>query len=42
VRGLEAFPYRRSVERLVMTRSGLENAAVLGAAALYVDETRRR
>jgi glucokinase len=36
-RGLERFAYRRVIERLVMTPSTLENSAVLGAAALYVD-----
>lgn len=41
-RGLEAFPYRQTVERLVITRSVLENAAVLGAAALYVDANNRQ
>lgn len=35
--GLERFAYRRVVERLVMKPSTLENSAVLGAAALYVD-----
>lgn len=36
-RGLDRFAYRRVIERLVMTPSTLENSAVLGAAALYVD-----
>lgn len=36
-RGLENFAYRRVIERLVMAPSTLENSAVLGAAALYVD-----
>jgi len=36
-RGLERFAYRRVIERLVMQPSTLENSAVLGAAALYVD-----
>jgi len=36
-RGLERFAYRRVIERLVMAPSTLDNAAVLGAAALYVD-----
>jgi glucokinase len=36
-RGLERFAYRRVIERLVMAPSTLENSAVLGAAALYVD-----
>jgi glucokinase len=35
--GLESFAYRRVIERLVMAPSTLENSAVLGAAALYVD-----
>jgi glucokinase len=35
--GLERFAYRRVIERLVMAPSTLENSAVLGAAALYVD-----
>jgi glucokinase len=35
--GLDRFAYPRVVERLVLDRSELENAAVLGAAALYVD-----
>jgi len=38
-RGLERFAYPHVVERLVMAPSTLENAAVLGAAALYVDAT---
>ena len=38
--GLEKFAYPRVVERLVIDRSELDNAAVLGAAALYVDSTR--
>ena len=38
-RGLESFAYRRVIERLVLAPSALENAAVLGAAALYVDAT---
>jgi glucokinase len=37
--GLEAFAYPHVVERLVLDRSELDNAAVLGAAALYVDAT---
>jgi glucokinase len=36
-RGLERFAYRRVIERLVIGPSTLENSAVLGAAALYVD-----
>jgi glucokinase len=36
-RGLERFAYRRVIERLIMVPSTLENSAVLGAAALYVD-----
>jgi glucokinase len=36
-KGLEGFAYRRVIERLVMAPSTLENSAVLGAAALYVD-----
>lgn len=36
-RGLERFAYPHVVERLAMAPSVLENAAVLGAAALYVD-----
>jgi glucokinase len=36
-RGLEKFAYRRVIERLVMEPSTLENSAVLGAAALYID-----
>jgi glucokinase len=41
--GLERFAYPRVIERLTIDRSELENAAVLGAAALYVDamESRR-
>ncbi|MEJ2581949.1 MAG: ROK family protein [Acidobacteriota bacterium] len=35
--GLERFAYRRVVERLVMEPSYLENSAVLGAVALFVD-----
>jgi glucokinase len=35
--GLDRFAYPRVVERLVIDRSKLDNAAVLGAAALYVD-----
>jgi glucokinase len=38
-RGLERFAYPHVVERLVIAPSTLENAAVLGAAALYVDAT---
>jgi len=38
-RGLTRFVYPHVVERLVMVPSTLENAAVLGAAALYVDAT---
>jgi glucokinase len=38
--GLERFAYPRVLGRLVIDRSELENAAVLGAAALYVDATR--
>jgi len=38
-RGLTRFAYPHVVERLVMAPSMLENAAVLGAAALYVDAT---
>jgi glucokinase len=33
------FEYPHSIERLVIAASGLDNAAVLGAAALYVDAT---
>ncbi len=36
-RGLERFAYPHVVERLVMAPSTLENAAVLGAAALFID-----
>ena len=36
-RGLEQFAYPHVVERLVMAPSTLENAAVLGAAALFID-----
>jgi glucokinase len=39
-RGLADFEYPSSVERLVIAASRLENAAVLGAAALYLDATR--
>ena len=39
-RGLERFAYPHVVERLVMAPSTLENAAVLGAAALYLDATK--
>jgi glucokinase len=35
--GLEAFAYPHVVERLLIARSELENAAVLGAAALFID-----
>ena len=35
--GLGAFAYPHVIERLLIARSELENAAVLGAAALYVD-----
>ena len=35
--GLRAFAYPHVVERLLIARSELENVAVLGAAALYVD-----
>jgi glucokinase len=38
-RGLERFAYRRVIERLQMMPSTLQNSAVLGAAALYVDAT---
>jgi glucokinase len=38
-RRLTRFAYPHVVERLVMAPSTLENAAVLGAAALYVDAT---
>jgi glucokinase len=38
-RGLERFAYRRVIERLAMMPSTLENSAILGAAALYVDAT---
>ena len=34
---LDRFAYPRVIERLVIDRSELDNAAVLGAAALYVD-----
>jgi len=37
--GLRRFAYPHVVERLVMAPSALENAAVLGAAALYLDAT---
>jgi len=37
--GLDRFAYPRVVERLVIDRSELDHAAVLGAAALYVDAT---
>ena len=36
-RGLERFAYPHVIERLVMAPSTLENAAVLGAAALFID-----
>jgi len=36
---LDRFAYPRVIERLVIDRSELDNAAVLGAAALYVDAT---
>jgi glucokinase len=36
-RGLDGFAYPHVVERLLMAPSALENAAVLGAAALYLD-----
>ena len=35
--GLQTFAYQRVLDRLVIDRSELENAAVLGAAALYVE-----
>ena len=35
--GLRAFAYPHVVERLLIARSELENAAVLGAAALFID-----
>jgi glucokinase len=35
--GLQHFTYKRVIERLVMAPCRLENSAVLGAAALYVD-----
>ncbi len=35
--GLDRFAYPRVIERLVFDRSELDHAAVLGAAALYVD-----
>jgi glucokinase len=38
-RGLERFAYPHVVKGLVMAPSTLDNAAVLGAAALYVDAT---
>jgi glucokinase len=38
-RGLERFAYPHVVERLAMAPSMLKDAAVLGAAALYVDAT---
>ncbi len=38
---LDRFAYPRVIERLVIDRSELDNAAVLGAAALYVDATGR-
>jgi glucokinase len=40
--GLQAFAYPHVIERLLIARSDLENAAVLGAAALYVDAARSR
>ena len=39
-RGLEQFAYPHVIERLVIAPSSLENAAVLGSAALYVDASR--
>jgi glucokinase len=36
-RGLRAFAYPHVIERLTIARSELDDAAVLGAAALYVD-----
>jgi glucokinase len=38
-RGLDDFAYPHVVDRLVLAPSRLEDAAVLGAAALYVDAT---
>jgi len=38
--GLADFEYPHAIERLKIAASSLENAAVLGAAALYVDATR--
>jgi glucokinase len=35
--GLQRFAYKRVIERLMLAPSTLENSAVLGAAALYVD-----
>ena len=40
--GLQTFAYPHVVERLLIARSELENAAVLGAAALYVDAVASR
>ena len=40
--GLAAFAYPHVIERLVIERSELADAAVLGAAALYVDAIARR
>jgi len=37
--GLESFPYRHVVEKVVISRSEMEHVAVLGAAALYLDAT---
>ena len=40
--GLQAFAYPHVIERLVIASSELQNAAVLGAAALYVDSAAGR
>ncbi|MCP4898260.1 MAG: ROK family protein [bacterium] len=39
---LKEFAYAHVIDRLVVEASDTENAAVLGAVALYVDATRRR
>jgi glucokinase len=40
--GLGDFEYPHAIDRLVIAPSELDHAAVLGAAALYVDATRER
>jgi predicted NBD/HSP70 family sugar kinase len=40
--GLAAFAYPHVIERLVIEPSRLSDAAVLGAAALYIDAKTRR